>query len=73
MVESLYDFMTNGGKKKITKADFGRIMHDPDSTQDEIDEALDSIGYTREDLEFMDEDERAEVLEDAGLDPDDWE
>jgi hypothetical protein len=40
MVESLYDFMTNGGKKKITKADFGRIMHDPDSTQDEIDEAL---------------------------------
>ena len=39
---------------------------------DEIDDALDSIGYTRDDLEFMDEDERAEILEEAGLDPDDW-
>ena len=39
---------------------------------DEVDEALDSIGYTREDLEYMDEDERAEALEEAGLDPEDW-
>ncbi len=46
---------------------------DDEEEMDEIDEALDSIGYTREDLEFMDEDERAEILEDAGLDPDDWE
>ena len=30
------------------------------------------LGYTRDDLEFMDEEERAEILEDAGLDPDDW-
>ena len=29
-------------------------------------------GIDRFDLEFMDEDERREVLEDAGLDPDDF-
>jgi hypothetical protein len=34
------DFMVNNEKKKITKEDFGRIMHDPNSTQEEIDEAL---------------------------------
>jgi hypothetical protein len=32
--------MVSNEKKKITKEDFGRIMHDPNSTQDEIDEAL---------------------------------
>lgn len=33
---------------------------------------LDLAGLDYEDLELMDEDERREVLEDAGLDPDDY-
>ena len=45
---------------------------DSDDEMDELDEALEYIGYTREDLEYMDDEERAEVLEEAGLDPDDW-
>lgn len=33
---------------------------------------LELAGLDAEDLEFMDEDERREALEDAGLDPDDY-
>jgi len=33
---------------------------------------LEMAGLSRDELEFMDEDERREVLEDAGLDPDDF-
>ncbi len=51
----------------------GSFDDDTDDEMDEVDDALDSIGYSREDLEFMDDDERAEILEEAGLDPDDWE
>lgn len=39
--------------------------------EDEDDELL-MAGLDRTDLEFMDEDERREALEDAGLDPDDF-
>lgn len=40
--------------------------------EDEIDEALASIGLDRFDLEDMDEEERREALEEAVLDPDVW-
>ena len=46
------------------------------SIDDEDDDVLDEIemaGLDRDELEFMDEDERREALEDAGLDPDDYE
>lgn len=33
---------------------------------------LEVAGFDADELEFMDEDERREVLEDAGLDPDDY-
>ncbi len=39
---------------------------------DELDE-LESAGLDRDALEFMDDDERRQALEDAGLDPDDFE
>ena len=29
-------------------------------------------GYSRDDLELMDSEERAEILEDAGFEPDDF-
>lgn len=37
------------------------------------DDELEMAGLDRLDLEFMDEDKRREALEDAGLDPDDFE
>lgn len=45
------------------------------SSVDEDDDILDEIemaGLDRDELEFMDADERREALEDAGLDPDDF-
>ncbi len=43
-----------------------------DFYEDELEDELESAGLSREELEFMDEDERREALEDAGLDPDDF-
>lgn len=37
---SLLDVLNNAAKKKMTKEDFGRIMHDEMSTEQEIQEAL---------------------------------
>ena len=37
------DFVINASEKKMTKQEFGRIMHDPESTQEEIDEALELL------------------------------
>ena len=44
---------------------------DDDSSED-FDDELEMAGLDRDELEFMDEDERREALEDAGLDPDDY-
>lgn len=49
--------------KKSSKAD---TYEDTDLTE------LEMSGLDPEELEFMDWDERREVLEDAGLDPDDY-
>ncbi|MGN0243481.1 MAG: hypothetical protein ACI4CT_05410 [Lachnospiraceae bacterium] len=43
-----------------------------DDSSDDFDDDLDIAGLDRDELEFMDEDERREALEDAGLDPDDY-
>ena len=43
-----------------------------DDYEDEEDEELELAGLDRFDLEMMDEDERRETLEDAGLNPDDF-
>ena len=41
--------------------------------EDEEDSELELMtGYSRDDLEFMDAEERAEILEDAGYEPDDF-
>lgn len=55
---------------------FGLMMMDEELT-DEGAEAEDSelelaTGYSRDDLELMDSEERAEILEEAGFDPDDF-
>ena len=46
------------------------VDDDEDDDDDELD--LDLAGLDRFDLEMMDEDERHEALEDAGLDPGDY-
>lgn len=58
--------------------DFGGIEwedHDDfdEDSEEDSDFELESAGLFREDLEFMDEDERREVLEEAGLDPEEFE
>ena len=55
---------------------FGLMMMD-DALTDEGAEEEDSelelmTGYSRDDLELMDSEERAEILEDAGYEPDDF-
>lgn len=40
--------------------------------EESLEEELESVGLDRFDLELMDEDERREALEDAGLNPDDF-
>lgn len=40
---SLMDFLIGASSAKITKEEFGRIMHDPNATQEEIDMALEQL------------------------------
>ena len=51
---------------------FGDSGDFSDGEADDLDDELDMAGLDRLELEFMDEDERREALEDAGLDPDDF-
>ena len=43
-----------------------------DDEDDDITDEIEMAGLDRDELEFMDADERREALEDAGLDPDDF-
>ena len=40
--------------------------------EDYLETELEEAGLDIDELEMMDEDERAQALEDAGFDPDDW-
>lgn len=60
--EQLLDFMAF---EEMSKEEEG------DEDDDEIAE-LDMAGFDYDELSMMDEDERREALEDAGLDPDDY-
>ncbi len=40
--------------------------------EDELDDELEMAGLDRDELEFMDDDERKQALEDAGFDADDF-
>ena len=55
---------------------FGLMMMDDvltDEDAEEEDSELElATGYSRDDLELMDAEERAEILEDAGFEPDDF-
>ena len=66
----LFDFNHDGKLDGFERAaEFGAIMDIlDDCKQDEIEEA----GLDLDELEMMDEDERREAFEDAGLNPDDF-
>lgn len=78
--DTLFDF--NGdGKTDPVEAALGMMMaedifgddEDSDEALDEEDsELLTMTGYTHDELELMDAEERAEILEDAGYEPDDF-
>ena len=62
-MERAMDFMT-----------FDEMMKDSDGSSEDEDlvDEIESAGLDYDELSFMDEDERREALEDAGLDPDDY-
>ena len=76
----LFDFNHDGELDPMERAmdfmAFDEMMKDSDGTSDDEDEdfvdEIESAGLDYDELSFMDEDERREVLEDAGLDPDDY-
>ena len=50
------------------------LIEDPNGSIDEVEEdELESYGIDRDEFDMMDDDEKREALEEAGLDPDDFE
>ena len=79
----LFDFNHDGEMDTFEKAaefaTFASIMDTMESekessgfNKDEEDDELEMSGLDRDELELMDDDERREALEDAGVDPDDY-
>lgn len=58
--------------EETTKTEDASVSDDYDEDDFESDELEELTGYSRDDLEFMDHDERAEILENAGYDADDF-
>ncbi|MGN0026209.1 MAG: hypothetical protein ACI33I_04305 [Clostridium sp.] len=55
-------------KNKIKKSD----IYSSDGESEDIEAELEAEGLDYDELSLMDEDERNEILEDCGLDPDDY-
>ena len=76
----LFDFNNDGKLDSFERTmdfmAFSEMMEETESTsEDEDDLILSEIelaGLDYDELSYMDEDERRETLEDAGLDPDDY-
>ena len=70
----LFDLNNDGKLDAFERAaDFAAFQEltSNDEDADELDE-ISAAGLDYDDLEFMDEDERNDLLEEAGLDPDDY-
>lgn len=77
--DRMFDWNDDGKLDSFEQAnqfEFEQRMLEKDSVDDDEDDDddldLDLAGLDRFDLEMMDEDERREALEDAGLDPGDY-
>ena len=67
---NLFDFNGDGKLDAFEEAaEFGAFMNMVDSCQKD---ELTSAGLDIDKLDLMDDDERREAIEDAGLDPDDY-
>ena len=68
---NLFDFDGDGSLDALESAtEFGMFVNMIDSCQED---ELESAGLDINELDMMDDDERREAIEDAGLDPDDYE
>ena len=47
-------------------------IYENNFTEEDFESELEDAGLDLDELDMMDEEERAQALEDAGLDPDDW-
>lgn len=66
----IFDFNNDGKLDGLERAaDFGMFMNMVDSAKED---ELESAGLDMGELDLMDEDERISAIEDAGLDPDDF-
>lgn len=75
---NMFDFNRDGNLDSFERAAdfcaFNELMKEDTSTDfSDDDYELELAGLDPEELEFMNEDERREVLEEAGLNPDDFE
>lgn len=73
---NLFDLNGDGKLDAMEQAaEFSFLEHmlEEDTVQEEVEDALEEAGFTLEELQFMDADERREALEEAGLDPDEFE
>jgi hypothetical protein len=68
--DGMFDFNDDGKLDSLERAaDFGMFMNMIDSAQKD---ELASAGLDMDELDLMDEDERISAIEDAGLDPNDF-
>lgn len=66
----IFDFNNDGKLDGLERAaDFGMFMNMVDSAKED---ELESAGLDMVELDLMEEHERISVIEDAGLDPDDF-
>ena len=73
--DKMFDFNRDGKLDFFERAvqfQFMDKMINSDETSSFEDDVFAEAGLDYDELEFMDPDERREVLEDAGLDPDDF-
>lgn len=69
----IFDFNNNGESGSIERvAEFSLLSDLMNDDQDNNCTELELSGLAPEELEFMDSDERRSVLEDAGLNPDEY-
>lgn len=64
----LFDFDGDGKMSAFERAAEFQFLHDV-VMADEAEDKLTAAGLDKDELSWMDEDERREALEDAGLDP----
>ena len=74
LYDPVFDFDGDGKLNTYVYSMMDDIVfgHDDSNSDTEEDDDFTCVGLDRTELEYMDEDERREAIEDAGLDPDDY-